>query len=753
MNKENSLHKFFVTHQHLLVILISLILVSVLIFYQNNRVSSATSALSYKPVVGAVTDTEAAIYLRTDVSAEVQVMYSLSSDLANNTLVPLEPIQTLASTDFTGHIFLSGLSPETTYYYSIIVDGAPSAIQSLRTFPTPGTPSDFSFVILSDSNSDASFRDTYINAANDNPAFALQLGDFPHENPGLSPSATTSSWWKQNVKALQTSFFGLDFPSSVSIPFVHIWDDHDYGSDNANGTAWFKAIATAAFRDYFPVYPLPNPDAGNWQRFTYGQADFFLLDLRSQKDPAKNSMLAATPMPNDQKTWLKDALLTSTAPWKFIISTVSLNKTITKVDAWTPFSSTERAELVNFIRDNGIEGVVILSGDIHSAGGMDDGTYSFFPEISVPNTNKGPLSSCTGAGCGTWTGGIINPSETRGGHVLVTMNAGHAKFQIKDSYGRVLKVGDMDQNGLLTAYNVTPDPSTYHLAVTMPNTPATWTLGTKQQIKWTHDFGKNLLVKIELSRDGGTSWETIVPSVASKPLSGSYTWTVSGSTTESVVIKVSSLDGVASGTSSSSLSIIDPTITVTAPNTNVNWGLNTSQRIQWKHTQPPGSYVKIELSRDNGNTWELIDASVKNATGTITSLYDWLVTGVTTMEALIKISGTDGSFGDMSNTAFGIANPFLTVTNPNLATHTMTIGSAKTIKWDSNLGVYEKVKIELSLDGGVTYPIELLASTPSDGSQTVTPQSSWATSTARVKITWLKDAAVFDESDTNFLIK
>jgi hypothetical protein len=63
------------------------------------------------------------------------------------------------------------------------------------------------------------------------------------------------------------------------------------------------------------------------------------------------------------------------------------------------------------------------------------------------------------------------------------------------------------------------------------------------------------------------------------------------------------------------------------------------------------------------------------------------------------------------------------------------------------------VKIELSQDGGVTFPIVILASTVSDGTQAVTVNAAWLTPTARVRVTWVKNAAVSDVSDASFLIQ
>ena len=60
------------------------------------------------------------------------------------------------------------------------------------------------------------------------------------------------------------------------------------------------------------------------------------------------------------------------------------------------------------------------------------------------------------------------------------------------------------------------------------------------------------------------------------------------------------------------------------------------------------------------------------------------------------------------------------------------------------------MKISLSTDGGLTYPTVLLASTPNDGTQSVTIPNT-ATTTARIKVEAVENY-FFDISNTNFTI-
>jgi Metallo-peptidase family M12/Ig-like domain CHU_C associated len=102
------------------------------------------------------------------------------------------------------------------------------------------------------------------------------------------------------------------------------------------------------------------------------------------------------------------------------------------------------------------------------------------------------------------------------------------------------------------------------------------------------------------------------------------------------------------------------------------------------------------------------------------------------------------------------ANGPLEVTAPNGA-ETWAAGSAQTVTWAANGTVAEaaNVKISLSIDGGVSFPYTLLASTPNDGSQAITiPATMPASTNARIKIAGVvnPNAEFFDVSNANFSI-
>ena len=65
------------------------------------------------------------------------------------------------------------------------------------------------------------------------------------------------------------------------------------------------------------------------------------------------------------------------------------------------------------------------------------------------------------------------------------------------------------------------------------------------------------------------------------------------------------------------------------------WKIGTTKNIAWSFPDVL-SNVKIELSRNNGSSWETISASTDND-----GSFPWVVDGDETEQALIKISGLE----------------------------------------------------------------------------------------------------------------
>ena len=93
-------------------------------------------------------------------------------------------------------------------------------------------------------------------------------------------------------------------------------------------------------------------------------------------------------------------------------------------------------------------------------------------------------------------------------------------------------------------------------------------------------------------------------------------------------------------------------ITVTSPRNALQWTIGNTYAITWNHNVGTTGTVKIEISRNGGTTWTLINASVQNS-GASTGTYNWTATGPATTTARIRVTwNTNTAVKDASNGNF-----------------------------------------------------------------------------------------------------
>lgn len=409
------------------------------------------SLLTHGPIVGAVTDSSADIWVRIKIpnTSKVQIVTSPQAENLNqstspsvivSSLLPISYSTTPQSVwDYTWKGTVGHLSPNTKYYYTLDVNGQilsaatyPNSVYpSFKTYVTPGQKAEFKVVFYTDFfwNQDAIYNTfQFINRLKQltlPPAVVFLGGDLWHADAVIHVQSAVEFINNQRslfrrAYATNTGVFSYFHNDILShYPLVHIMDDHDTGVNNADGTFRYKTQSLQILQEYFPTYPLPVSGKGFWQKFSYGQADFFLLDVRSQRSPYtdSNSDPNKTMLGKEQFQWLKQSLLQSKATWKFIYTGVVFNSTLGKTDSWMGYMK-ERTELVRFLKgqsaDNttAISGVIFISGDAHG-GAIDDGTFADFPEMLVPGPET--RHCWTTAEVGKWSNGYYSSPHISGG--------------------------------------------------------------------------------------------------------------------------------------------------------------------------------------------------------------------------------------------------------------------------------------------------------------------------------------------------
>ncbi len=185
-----------------------------------------------------------------------------------------------------------------------------------------------------------------------------------------------------------------------SMPQFAMWDDHDYGPNDIGKNYILKDASRKVFNNYFCNPSSGENGQGIYTMNSWGDADIFMTDDRwwrsadrikdsvDGKPNPKKEMLGA-----QQMEWLKNSLLYSSATFKIIAVGSQVLNPVSPFDTWWNFPA-EYDELMNFIKEYKINGVVFLTGDRHHSEIIKvdrPGTYPLY-DITVSPLTSGTHS-------------------------------------------------------------------------------------------------------------------------------------------------------------------------------------------------------------------------------------------------------------------------------------------------------------------------------------------------------------------------
>ena len=154
-------------------------------------------------------------------------------------------------------------------------------------------------------------------------------------------------------------------------PTMGTWDDHDFGRNNGNGRNMMsgKNRTRQAFVEYRGHSQFGDGKEGVYHKVDLGMMEVFLLDPRffSQTEPSPVDDTQPTCFGSKQWTWLLESLRASQAPFKILAcGAIWEDKKNGETDDMFTYWY-ERDALLDFIKSEGISGVILLGGDIHVA--------------------------------------------------------------------------------------------------------------------------------------------------------------------------------------------------------------------------------------------------------------------------------------------------------------------------------------------------------------------------------------------------
>jgi alkaline phosphatase D len=185
-----------------------------------------------------------------------------------------------------------------------------------------------------------------------------------------------------------------------------IWDDHDYGPNDSDAKFELKETTFQTFKNYWGNKTFGEADnPGVYGKVKWSDADFLLMDDRyyrssnSQPDSVNGKPNAAKIFyGKKQMDWLKNNLISSEATFKFIVTGGQMLNPMADKECFIYYPA-EWHELIDFIVDNKIEGVIFLTGDRH------------FSEL-IKYRPKKPFYTLYDFTCSSVTSGIHDISKT-----------------------------------------------------------------------------------------------------------------------------------------------------------------------------------------------------------------------------------------------------------------------------------------------------------------------------------------------------
>jgi hypothetical protein len=325
------------------------------------------------------------------------------------------------------HFDVRGLSPDTEYHYALEVDGTVDTVRQghIRTFPVGPASYRMAFGACARTGSNGAVYDAIRER---DPLAYVALGDIHYANIDRNdPSAMRDA-----LDAVLTSPSQSALYRSTSTAYV--WDDHDYGGNDADANSVSRPAAQLVYRQYAPHNLLAAGESGGiYQSFEVGRLRYLLTDTRSYRDASAAS--GPTLLGAEQLAWFDAELRRAAADGVGVVwlsPTPWIGEANPASDTWAGFDA-ERRQIADLIDELGLaDRMILVAGDAHMVA-LDDGSNSDyssrrgggFPVLQAAaldrpgSTKGGPFSEGMFPGAGQF--GEIDVDDRGGPRIGVTM--------------------------------------------------------------------------------------------------------------------------------------------------------------------------------------------------------------------------------------------------------------------------------------------------------------------------------------------
>lgn len=343
--------------------------------------SAQNVVLRSGPMVGYGQMTEVMLWVQTVKPASIQYRYWNAAEPATKFTSPA--VKALPEQSLIAKTVISGLTPGTKFEYEVLADGKPVKrnyplrFQTLPLWQWRTDPPEFTMAFGSC---------TYVNE----PEFDRNKKPYGSDYEIFTTISAMQPdlfiWGGDNTYLREPDW---DSRSGIIYRYSHtralpemqpllgsthnyaIWDDHDFGPNDADRSYRLRGEALEIHKMFWANQTYGTAETqGTFGRFVWGDVEFFLLDDRYHRSPnAAKDDEQKTMFGKGQLQWLKDALLNSKGnnniSFRIIMNgNQMLNPNGEFYEALPQFTA-EHADLMRFIKSNNVPGILFLSGDRH----------------------------------------------------------------------------------------------------------------------------------------------------------------------------------------------------------------------------------------------------------------------------------------------------------------------------------------------------------------------------------------------------
>jgi alkaline phosphatase D len=351
-------------------------------------------------------------------AASARVEWQVATDPAMTNIVRQGAVDALARDGHALNVQVTGLAPDSWYYFRFGHRGEWSRIGRTRTFPALNAmPEQMRFVLASCQDYEAGYyaawRDALLQEQLD---FVVFVGDYIYEyGPNLSRPAGRRNNGPEILSVTdyrnRYALYRLDpqlQAMHAAVPFITTPDDHEVDNNQAGFVpeddqtlAEFRvrmANAYQVYRESMPMLPSIVARASRlkmFRRLDFGRlAAFNVLDTRQYRTDqacgdglqvlqACGDMLSpnATLLGAEQEQWLTRNLRFMPSLWNVLAQQVMMMRwdlgvlagaglNMYNADAWDGYQ-VARDRLMQFLARHRVPNAVVLTGDIHSSWAAD----------------------------------------------------------------------------------------------------------------------------------------------------------------------------------------------------------------------------------------------------------------------------------------------------------------------------------------------------------------------------------------------